>query len=148
MTRNFLAIPAVTFLAVALAPSLSSQEKLVQLASSSISTSTQTPVALGLAEEEMARLLAKLVAVPSENPPGKNYQAVAKVLEKHIRGSGLDFKRLQSKTTRCQLTFILDGSGNHDGGSRRQSTPGDGAANRLLRIKELKALAAEPKAVM
>jgi succinyl-diaminopimelate desuccinylase len=49
-------------------------------------------------EEEMARLLAKLVAVPSENPPGKNYQAVAKVLEKHIRGSGLDFKRLQSKT--------------------------------------------------
>src|SRR5580704_471363 len=57
-------------------------------------------------------------------------------------------KRLQSKTTRCQLTFILDGSGNHDGGSRRQSTPGDGAANRLLRIKELKALAAEPKAVM
>jgi succinyl-diaminopimelate desuccinylase len=49
-------------------------------------------------EEEMARLLRKLVAVPSENPPGRNYQAVAKVLEKHIRRSGLDFKRLQSKT--------------------------------------------------
>src|ERR1700676_2506896 len=56
MTRNFLAIPAVTFLAVSLSPSLSSQEKLVQLASSSISTAAQTPAASGLADEEMARL--------------------------------------------------------------------------------------------
>ena len=49
-------------------------------------------------EEEMTRLLAELVAIPSENPPGKNYQTVAKVLEKHIRKSGLDFKRLQPKS--------------------------------------------------
>jgi tetratricopeptide (TPR) repeat protein len=56
MTRNFLAIPAVTFLAVALSPSLSSEEKLVQLASSSISTAAQTPAVSGLADEEMARL--------------------------------------------------------------------------------------------
>ena len=48
-------------------------------------------------EDGMARLLAEIVAIPSENPPGKNYQAVAKALEKHIRKSGLDFKRLQSK---------------------------------------------------
>jgi succinyl-diaminopimelate desuccinylase len=48
-------------------------------------------------EDEMARLLAELVAIPSENPPGKNYQAAARVLEKHIRRSGLDFKRLEPK---------------------------------------------------
>jgi succinyl-diaminopimelate desuccinylase len=49
-------------------------------------------------EQEMTRLLAKLVAIPSENPPGKNYQAMAKVLEKHVRKSGLDFNRFQPKT--------------------------------------------------
>jgi tetratricopeptide (TPR) repeat protein len=56
MTRTFLAIPAVTFLAVALSASLSSQEKLVQVANASISTAAQTPAASGLADEEMARL--------------------------------------------------------------------------------------------
>jgi tetratricopeptide (TPR) repeat protein len=56
MTRNSLAIPAVTFLAVALSPSLSSQEKLLRVANTSISTPAQTPAAAGLADEEMARL--------------------------------------------------------------------------------------------
>ncbi|HWY08323.1 MAG TPA: tetratricopeptide repeat protein [Candidatus Acidoferrales bacterium] len=56
MTRNFLAIPAVSFLAVALSPSLSSQENLVQVANTSVSTAAQTPAAAGLADEEMARL--------------------------------------------------------------------------------------------
>lgn len=56
MTRRFLAIPAVTFLAVALSPSLSSQELLVQVANSSISTAAQQPASAGLADEEMARL--------------------------------------------------------------------------------------------
>jgi tetratricopeptide (TPR) repeat protein len=56
MTRNFLAIPAVAFLAVALSPSMSSQEKLVQIANTSISTAAQTPAVSGLADEEMARL--------------------------------------------------------------------------------------------
>jgi tetratricopeptide (TPR) repeat protein len=56
MTRKLLAIPAVTFLAVALSPSLSSQEKLVQVANSSISTAAQQPASSGLADEEMARL--------------------------------------------------------------------------------------------
>src|SRR5258708_25912449 len=56
MTRNFLAIPAVTFLAVAFSPSLSSQEKFVQVANASISTAAQTPASSGLAHEEMARL--------------------------------------------------------------------------------------------
>jgi len=56
MTRNFLAIPAVTLLAVALSPSLSSQEKLIRYADTSVSTAAQTPAAAGLADEEMARL--------------------------------------------------------------------------------------------
>jgi tetratricopeptide (TPR) repeat protein len=56
MTRKFLAIPAVTFLAVALSPSLSSQDLLVQVANSSVSTAAQRPASSGLADEEMARL--------------------------------------------------------------------------------------------
>ena len=56
MTRNFLAIPVVTFLAVALSPSLSSQEKLIRFADKSIATAAQTPASSGIADEEMARL--------------------------------------------------------------------------------------------
>jgi tetratricopeptide (TPR) repeat protein len=56
MTRNYLAIPAVTFLAVALSPSLSSQEKLIRFADTSIATAAQTPASSGVADEEMARL--------------------------------------------------------------------------------------------
>jgi succinyl-diaminopimelate desuccinylase len=48
-------------------------------------------------EQEMARMVADLVAIPSENPPGNNYQAVAKTLEKYIRGFGFDLERLQSR---------------------------------------------------
>jgi tetratricopeptide (TPR) repeat protein len=56
MTRNFLAIPAVTLLAVAFSPSLFPQEKLVQVANTSVSTAAQTPASSGLADEEMGRL--------------------------------------------------------------------------------------------
>jgi succinyl-diaminopimelate desuccinylase len=49
-------------------------------------------------EEEMARVLAELVAIASENPPGKNYQAVATILEKYIRRFGFDFERLRPKS--------------------------------------------------
>jgi succinyl-diaminopimelate desuccinylase len=49
-------------------------------------------------EEEMARTVAELVAVPSENPPGKNYRAVATILRNYIRRFGFDFERLQPKT--------------------------------------------------
>jgi succinyl-diaminopimelate desuccinylase len=49
-------------------------------------------------EEEMARAVAELVAIPSENPPGKNYRAVATILEKHIRTLGFEFERLQPKS--------------------------------------------------
>jgi succinyl-diaminopimelate desuccinylase len=53
---------------------------------------------MGAHEEEMARAVAELVAIPSENPPGKNYRAVAAILEKYIRRFGFDFERLKPKT--------------------------------------------------
>jgi succinyl-diaminopimelate desuccinylase len=46
-------------------------------------------------EAEMARLLAELVRVPTENPPGNNYAAIARVLEMHLRGFGLTVQRLR-----------------------------------------------------
>src|SRR6266850_960879 len=45
-------------------------------------------------EGEMAALLAELVAIPTENPPGKNYRACANLLEIRLRESGLDCERL------------------------------------------------------
>jgi succinyl-diaminopimelate desuccinylase len=45
-------------------------------------------------EDEMADLLAKLVAMPTENPPGKNYRVCADFLESRLRQSGLDCERL------------------------------------------------------
>ena len=45
-------------------------------------------------EDQMAALLAELVAIPTENPPGKNYRACADLLEMRLRESGLDCKRL------------------------------------------------------
>jgi len=44
-------------------------------------------------EREMARLLAELVAVPTENPPGRNYDACAQLLEDRIRQQSLPCER-------------------------------------------------------
>ncbi len=46
-------------------------------------------------EEEMAALLAELVAIPTENPPGKNYRACADLLENRLKQVGLDCERLE-----------------------------------------------------
>ncbi len=51
---------------------------------------------LGQREDEMAALLAELVAVPTENPPGKNYQVCAELLESRLRRVGLDCERLEA----------------------------------------------------
>lgn len=51
----------------------------------------------------MARVIAELVAIASENPPGKNYRAVATLLEKYIRRFGFDFERLQPKSKTKKL---------------------------------------------
>jgi acetylornithine deacetylase/succinyl-diaminopimelate desuccinylase family protein len=44
----------------------------------------------------MATLLAELVAIPTENPPGKHYRACADLLEKRLRECGLECERLES----------------------------------------------------
>jgi succinyl-diaminopimelate desuccinylase len=40
-------------------------------------------------QDEMANFLAELVAIPTENPPGKNYGRCAVLLEKRLESSGL-----------------------------------------------------------
>src|SRR5437660_428777 len=47
-------------------------------------------------EEEMARLLSELVAIPTENPPGRNYRACADFLEKRLRQCGLECEQLEA----------------------------------------------------
>jgi succinyl-diaminopimelate desuccinylase len=47
-------------------------------------------------EDEIAALLAELVAIPTENPPGKNYRACADFLERCLRQTGLDCERLSA----------------------------------------------------
>jgi len=51
---------------------------------------------LGQREDEMAALLAELVAIPSENPPGKNYRACADLLENRLRRVDLECERLEA----------------------------------------------------
>jgi succinyl-diaminopimelate desuccinylase len=69
-------------------------------------------------EDEMTRLLAELVAIPSENPPGKNYQAAAKALEKYMRRAGLNRRRLRltakTKTSKESPACLLGEYGNGD----------------------------------
>lgn len=67
--------------------------------------------------EEMAAFLAELVALPTENPPGRNYRACADLLEARIRQFDLDCKRvepaeLKSETAddpACLLASFGDG---------------------------------------
>src|SRR5713226_369129 len=47
-------------------------------------------------ENEMAALLAELVSIPTENPPGKNYGACVDFLEKRLRGFGLECERVEA----------------------------------------------------
>jgi len=51
---------------------------------------------LGQHEDEMAAMLAELVAIPTENPPGKNYRACAELLENRLRQRSLECERLEA----------------------------------------------------
>jgi acetylornithine deacetylase/succinyl-diaminopimelate desuccinylase family protein len=65
---------------------------------------------LGPREEEMAGLLAELVAIPTENPPGNNYRACADLLENRLRRVGLECERLEagdSKEAASDSPFCL-----------------------------------------
>jgi succinyl-diaminopimelate desuccinylase len=46
-------------------------------------------------EQEMAELLAELVAFPTENPPGKHYRECVDFLERRLREAGLDCERVK-----------------------------------------------------
>src|SRR6202158_1091682 len=50
-------------------------------------------------EEEMAALLAELVSVPTENPPGRNYRACADLLESKLCQAGLTCERHEFPTS-------------------------------------------------
>jgi len=66
-------------------------------------------------ENEMAKLLAELVSIPTENPPGKNYGACADLLEKELRRHGLDCERVAAPNQRKDggeaLVSLLAGDG-------------------------------------
>jgi acetylornithine deacetylase/succinyl-diaminopimelate desuccinylase family protein len=51
-------------------------------------------------EDAMATLLAELVAIPTENPPGRNYRACTDLLESRLRQTGLDCKRLAPRVSK------------------------------------------------
>jgi len=53
---------------------------------------------------EMATFLSELIAVPTENPPGKNYRACVDLLEKRLRQIGLDCERVSSGTSAGDTT--------------------------------------------
>src|SRR6267154_1140685 len=66
-------------------------------------------------ENEMAKLLAELVSIPTENPPGKNYGACVDLLEKELRRRGLDCERVVAPNHRKDggeaLVILLAGYG-------------------------------------
>jgi succinyl-diaminopimelate desuccinylase len=66
-------------------------------------------------ENEMAGFLAELVSIPTENPPGKKYGACTELLEKHLRGCGLDCERIaapnQNKDSGEDRVSLLAGYG-------------------------------------
>lgn len=50
-------------------------------------------------EDEMAALLAELIAIPTENPPGKNYGPCVDFLNTRLRDAGLDCERVKPELT-------------------------------------------------
>jgi succinyl-diaminopimelate desuccinylase len=49
---------------------------------------------LSAREDEIASLLADLVTIPTENPPGKNYRPCVDLLERHLKHAGLTIERM------------------------------------------------------
>lgn len=52
-------------------------------------------------EDEMAALLADLVAVPTENPPGRHYREFTELFESHVAKLGLRCERLEPTLTKA-----------------------------------------------
>ncbi len=53
-------------------------------------------------EDEMAALLEELVAIPTENPPGRNYRACTELLELRMNEFGLHCERLAQGDSRAE----------------------------------------------
>ncbi|MGB2634157.1 MAG: ArgE/DapE family deacylase [Candidatus Acidiferrum sp.] len=51
-------------------------------------------------EAEMAALLAELVAIPTENPPGRHYRPCVNLLEARLRVAGLDCERVGPRVSK------------------------------------------------
>jgi acetylornithine deacetylase/succinyl-diaminopimelate desuccinylase family protein len=66
-------------------------------------------------ENEMAELLAELVAISTENPPGRNYRACADLLENRVRRAGLECERMAAPNQKIDggeaLVSLLAGYG-------------------------------------
>ena len=56
-------------------------------------------------EDEIAGLLADLVAIPTENPPGKHYRPCVDLLETRLRDVGLDCQRLRPSVSRQNAEY-------------------------------------------
>ncbi len=56
---------------------------------------------LGQREDEMAVLLADLIAVPTENPPGNHYREFAELLIGRAETLGLQFESLEAPSQNC-----------------------------------------------
>ena len=72
-------LPSIDFVATSATADFASRERLLAW--------------LNDRENEMADLLAELVAIPTENPPGRNYRGCADLLEKRLREAGLSCER-------------------------------------------------------
>lgn len=51
-------------------------------------------------EKDMAALLAELVAIPTENPPGRHYRPCVYLLEARLREAGLDCERVGPRVSK------------------------------------------------
>jgi succinyl-diaminopimelate desuccinylase len=65
---------------------------------------------VGQHADEMAQLLADLVAIPTENPPGENYRKCADALERRLRDAGLVCERVETEGEAACL-FAEQGEG-------------------------------------
>ncbi len=62
-------------------------------------------------EDEMAALLAELVAIPTENPPGTNLHSCADLLEERLRGAGLRCERAPAEGDSAPSLLAEHGNG-------------------------------------
>jgi succinyl-diaminopimelate desuccinylase len=69
-------------------------------------------------EEEMAALLAELVAIPTENPPGRNYRACVDLLENRLGEAGLDCERIAAPNEKKDAEALVSLSAEYGRGAR------------------------------